>query len=351
MRTQLGQLLLIDVAKADWCQPLEKLLARFEPAGIFFRRLTPATAEASRNCARSLASTPFLATSEEGGGSLSDLFAGLPPLRSLDPHAAGRAGELIGRAMALLGLNLNLAPSVDLAVSAEVGAREPQSGTEHSTGAAADVASPAEAFVQGLSRHRVLACARHFPGMPGGPGEPSSPAPVVDRPMAKLWREDLMPYRTLGGNCAMVEITHAVHKAYDYEFPRPASLSPAVVEGLLRVKLGYQGVALADASKAARAAGIELAEAVVRAVVAGCDLVLVPGEEKRLKAVFDSLERGIDLGTLTRDRVTEALGRLKKAKSKLAKPAPEHSEREWTRLQNEFSEFSKQGIARSHGID
>jgi beta-N-acetylhexosaminidase len=343
VKNQLGQLLLIDVPKAIWNPTLERLLQRFQPAGVLFRRLTPATADVSVECARIPELAPFLAIEDEGGGSLSDLFPPLPPLARLDPNSAERLGNLIGRAMALLGLNLNLAPTVDLPAGATTKSPPPPSAPSATPAAA--IAGQAEAFIGALAGHRVLACMRHFPGMPGSPDLHSSPSPVVDKPMAALWREDLLPYRTLGAKSGMIQITHAVHKAYDYEFPRPASLSSSVVTGLLRVKLGYQGVVLVDASAAARASNTDLGEAVVRAVIAGCDLVLVPGDEKRLAAVIDSMQRATELGTLSRDRVEEALGRLRTAKKKLATPGRAPSERDLARLQHEFAEFAKQGIA------
>ena len=349
MKHQLGQLLLIDVPKAGWNPGLERLLQRFQLAGILFHRLTTATADVCAKCAQLLDVSPLLAIEDEGGGALSDLFPALPPLAQLDANGAERVGDLIGRAMALLGLNLNLAPTVDLRAGVTTTSAQPPSPPSATPSAA--IAGQAEAFVGALTRHRVLACMRHFPGMPRGTqSQSSSPAPVVDKPMAALWREDLLPYRMLGAKSGMIQITHAVHKAYDYEFPRPASLSSSVVTGLLRLKLGYQGVVLVDASAAARASNTDLGEAVVRAVIAGCDIVLVPGDEKPLATVVDRIERAVELGTLSRDRVEEAFGRLRIAKRKLAKPGRAPSERDLARLRHEFAEFAKQGIAGGNGI-
>ena len=343
MKSQVGQLLLIHVQKADWTPGLERLLLQFEPAGIWFHHLTPATAEVCRKCAGAAGSVPFLAVEEEGDGIMSDLFAHLPPWVRLDAEDAERAGEQIGRGMTILGLNLNLAPIVDLPGAATGAvAGNIRDTVVSQTLQPVEIARRADAFVRGLTRQRVLACARHFPGMlRTGKPQPAS-GPVVDRPMATIWREDLVPYRTLAAKPAIVQITHAVHKAYDYEFPRPASLSPTVVEGLLRVKLGYPGVALADASAAARAAGIDVAEAAVKAVAAGCDLVLVPGEQKQLHAVWNAFERAIELGGLTRDRIEEAVGRVKTAKKRIGRRVKDPSQHELERLRRSFADFRRE---------
>jgi len=352
MKTQPGQLLLLDVPKAAWNPGLKRLLSQFQPAGVFFQRLTPAGAGVCVGCRESIP-TPFLAIEDEGGGALKELLPALPPLNCLTGESGARAGELIGRAMALLGLNLNLAPTVDLPAQSSLAKKDGARKTVPSIAIPLDVARRAEAFVRGLAHHGVLACAKHFPGMPANREARLQPAPVVDKGMAFLWREELVPYRTVGAACAIVQITHAVHKAYDYEFPRPASLSPAVVEGLLRVKLNYRGVALADASASARAAGMDIGDAAVKAVTAGCDLLLVPGEEKRVRAVCDTMQRAIELGTLSRARVEEALGRVAQVKEGLSKSSKEigqePSERDLAQLRREFADLNKQIIGSTHG--
>jgi len=64
--------------------------------------------------------------------------------------------------------------------------------------------------------------------------------------MAQLWRQDLVPYRELIGELPFAMLSHGVYKAYDLDVRRPAAASSGVVEGRLRVKLGYGGLAIAD---------------------------------------------------------------------------------------------------------
>jgi len=204
----------------------------------------------------------------------------------------------------------------------------------------AAVTTGAEAFLYGLTRHGVLPCAGRFPGLSIDPNEELQVSPVVGRSMAALWSSDLVPYRTLGSRLPLIQISHAAYKAYDYEFSRPASLSPHVVEGLLRLKLGYRGVALADVSAAARAASIDLAEAALRALESGCDLLVVPAEEGPLEAVLAALERATEFGKLPRERTEQALARVRNAGQQLAPPRKEPSEREILRLEHDFERFA-----------
>jgi len=231
---------------------------------------------------------------------------------------------------------MNFAPALDLP------GKLPAS-TDATVGAPyVAVTRRAEAFVRGLSRHGVLPCAGHFPGLRIGAGERLQASPVVARSMATLWREDLFPYRTLGSRPPMIQVSHAAYKAYDYEFPRPASFSARVVEGLLRLKLGYRGVGLADVSAAARSASVALSEAALRALDAGCDLLLVPAAERPLEAVLAALERASEFGTLPRERLEQALSRVENARQGLAPSLKEPSVRDVSRLAQDFERFGKQ---------
>jgi beta-N-acetylhexosaminidase len=338
-------MLLIEVAEATWSGTLCLLLERFKPSGLLFHKLSSpeATLEICRESARVLGTLPLMAIEEEGGGALSALLAALPRALTLDANGAEQAGALIGQAMKLLGLNLTLAPTLDIEPFAATSLdSDMRSGSEGERIAPAEIAQRAESFVGGLRSHRILSCGRHFPGLSARTRTPREiKAIVLDRSLAALWREDLVPYRTMGERLAAIEISHAVHRAYDYEFLRPASLSPGVIEGLLRTKLGYRGIAIAHASLAARAAGIDLDEAVVRALAAGCDLVIIPGERKLLEAVCGTLARSVESGRLPAARVSQADARVRTAQRHVRRPARQLVDAEYSRLAREFEVFAR----------
>ena len=341
----LSSLLLMEVAEATWSDALRTLLGSIRPAGVLFRKLTSpdATLQTCRESAHVLGTLPLMAIEEEGGGALTALSAALPRALTLDANRAGEVGALTGRAMKSLGLNLNLAPTLDIEPSTETDmASEARSDVETMRIAPAETTLRAEAFVEALRSHHILACGRHFPGLPAGRTRPKeTKAIVVDRSLAALWRDELVPYRALGEKLAAIEISHAVHRAYDYEFLRPACLSPGVIEGLLRTKLGYQGIVVADASLAAGVAAIELDEAVVRALAAGCDLVMVPGERRLLERVCGNLVRAVESGRLPGARISQAQTRVKAAQGRVRRPARHLVGAEYSRLASEFEEFAR----------
>lgn len=341
-----GQLLLLEASNAQWNSRLERLLEHVKPAGVLFNGLTsiPAMREMAHKCTSVLGSVPFLAVRDEDDGALSRLFGSSLPrayLTGVPGEAIEALGGLVGRAMEIAGLNLNLAPSVDLPAALS-GAASRGGDASQSASNPLEVTHRADAFVRGITRHGVLSCAGHFPGLTIGAGKQPPGSPVVGRSMAMLWREDLVPYRKLGDKLPLVQISHAVYKAYDYEFPRPASLSPSIVKGLLRLKLGYHGVAVADIAPAACSAGIEINEAAVRTLEAGCDLLIVPAEEKPLAAVLEALRRATDFGRLSPARVEQALARIGNVKQAVTRLRGEPGEREVSRLMHDFERLWKQ---------
>lgn len=348
-----GTLLLIEVAEAAWSAALGRTIERFRPAGFVFRKLISpeATLEACRESARMLDALPFTVIEEEGEGALAALFPALPRLSTLQGVEVAAAADLIGRAMAALGLNLNLAPTLDIETPAASVPQATPTGRASADPSPVDVARGAEAFVAALSSQHVLCCGRHFPGLPLQKAIPAkAKAIVVDRSLAALWREDLVPYRALGRKLAAVEISPAVHRAYDYEFLQPASHSSGVIEGLLRAKLRYQGLALADASLAAQAAGIEVEEAVIRAVAAGCDLVMLPGEPRLIANICQSLEHAVSSGRVKGDRVAEAAARVKVAQKSLRRSAKRPASAQYSRLARDWEQFAQNLEGRPYAL-
>src|SRR5438105_5592410 len=213
----LGQLLVVKLEESRWTASLERLLYRHRPGGAFLQSLRSAesTAELLAKISRTLEAPPLLWLEEEGGkeGPLGAFF---PPLRSLgtraerEPCAVTRLGELIGSAMKLLGFNTNCAPTLDLDSPRE----------QNLTACGSDprqVARCGEAFIHGLRHRRILACGKHFPGLGGLQACSAARLPVVGKPMAQLWQEDLLPYRELLPQLPLVMLSRAAYKAYDFD--------------------------------------------------------------------------------------------------------------------------------------
>jgi beta-N-acetylhexosaminidase len=341
----LGQLLILKVNERRWDSSLEHFFRRLLPGGILLGAPLTSRAESIHEfllkLARAVPPVPLLAIEEEGGA-MDPLRAFLPPLPS--PRAAAekglaavtRLGELVGAALQLLGFNTDLAPVLDLASSDPT----KTSDTRAFSPDPLEVAKCGAAFLRGLDRHNVLACGKQFPGL--GTAQYLSPTepPVVSKSMAELWREDLVPYRVLLLRLPLVLVSTAAYKAYDFDLLQSAGLSPRVVEGLLRVKLGYNGVAIACGLETEAVRGtLDLGEAAVHALRAGCDVLLLEKAEAA-EVVHEALSTARESGKLPSPRLEQALKRIQLAKKSLKPPSGPLSRRSVDRLVRELAEFS-----------
>jgi beta-N-acetylhexosaminidase len=354
----LGRLLILGVRDHRWSRSLERTLGAIQPSGVLLHseaiRTPGQTAELLHRIAKSLSAPPFLIVAEEGGR-VNPLKALLPPLPAprilarRGPAAVRRSGELMGAAVKLLGFNLNLAPRLDLSNPEVKPALDPQTfGTD-----ARLVANCGRAFIEGLRRHKILACGKHLPGR-GVPQYHESGLPIVGKTMAELWREDLLPFRDLLPILPFVMLSNVSYKAYDFDVPQPAALSAKVAHDLLRVKLGYRGVAVADLLElleetsrhtASEEGAFTSDREFSRSIQAGCDLQVVKWGERIAGSITQKMEKALVGGSLTQERVEAALQRVRAAKKGLKRPGGKLSARSFDRLAREFEEFNRQVTA------
>jgi len=256
---------------------------------------------------------PLLATlDEEGGGvdRLKDIYGPHPSARQIalsrsTDYAWGQ-GAAIGRQMAALGLNVNFAPDVDVQLVAgpDLGSRN--FGTDAST-----VTTYAGAYLAGLQNSGVVATLKHFPGLGGATIDAHAGLPVIDRSRAEIEATELGPYRSLfaTGQVGAVMTTDLLMPALDPNLP--AELSPAIIDGVLRGELGFDGVVITDALYMKGISDrYSMPEAGVLAILAGCDMLegaMTPGQ---MRAMEDALRAALASGRLTKDRIDQSVRRI-----------------------------------------
>ncbi len=339
----LGQLLIIRLESPVPPSECEDLVRRYLPGGVLMTHRGLSSPESTRETlariARASSTAPFLALEEEGGAidPLAKFFPPLPAPRVVARHglaAVKRLGALIGEALATLGFNTVFAPRLDL--SCPLG--KPSLDTQAFDQDARLVAQCGEAFLDGLNAFRIIACAKHFPGAGSVEDSPAKSFAVVGKPMATLWREDLLPFRQLLPSLKLVEVASAAYKAYDFDVKLPAALSSNILEGLLRVKLGFKGVAVGNLFCSLQSP----MEQLVSSIKAGCDVQVVPGDERAVRQAVETLTSAWEDGTLPAPRVEEALRRIQTAKKSLGRPKGKISRSALERVSREFEQFAKE---------
>jgi beta-N-acetylhexosaminidase len=216
----------------------------------------------------------------------------------------------LGAELAAAGITLNYAPDADVNSNPDnpvIGVRafgaEPELVSRH-----------AAAFVRGLQQAGVAACAKHFPGHGDTSVDSHLDLPLIDRDRAGLDACELRPFRAaIAAGVLAVMTGHLLVRAYDESLP--ATLSPALVSGLLRAELGFTGLIVTD--------GIEmravrrqhgLAGAAVRALAAGADAICVGGDhadEHTAVRLREAIVTAVTAGDLPAERLHEAATRVR----------------------------------------
>ncbi|WP_223173595.1 glycoside hydrolase family 3 protein [Georgenia yuyongxinii] len=255
------------------------LFSRDVPSGSATRNITsPAQVAALTATLQAQADPPLLVTTDQEGGQVARLGPehGFPATRSAaqlgamgDPAATRAAAAEMARTLRVAGVNLNLAPVVDV----NVNPTNPIIGAlGRSFSAHPDVvAEEAAAFVRGHHDEGVLTTLKHFPGH--GSSRADTHAGFVD--VTDTWSEaELVPYRSLIGQglADAVMVAHVFNATLDAD--HPASLSAATITGLLREDLGFDGVVMSDdLQMGAITQQWSFDEAIHLAVQAGTDLL------------------------------------------------------------------------------
>ncbi len=298
----------------------EAALRAGERAGvILFRRNVPDVAALATISAAVQATVaghgvePLLVAIDEEGGRVSRLPAPevkLPPMRRVgeagDVALARRAGLAVGARLAALGVNLDFAPILDV----DSNPANPVIGDRAFSSDPARAAELALAFAAGLRDGGVLPCGKHFPGHGDTDKDSHFDLPSIAHDRARLDAVELVPFReACRAELESIMSAHVVLRAIDPEVP--ATLSSRVMTDLLRDELGYRGVLVSDdLEMRAVAASFPVEESAVRAVRAGCDLLLVCSDEDLADRAHAALVKEIEASSTCASRAREAAGRV-----------------------------------------
>jgi beta-N-acetylhexosaminidase len=318
LRTRLAQLLLVGFPGTS-PGPVSRGLVDQGVGGLLLFRANVVSAAQVRDLVADLkgrAEIPLeVAVDQEPGtrvARLAGIVRATPPARELGRLPADRVerlGRAIGRDLAALGVTADLAPVLDVTGDRRDGVIGDRSfGADPATAARAAVA-----FMRGLAAAGVAPVGKHFPGHGATSVDSHQRLPVVDAPMSRLHARDLAPFRAaIGAGLDAVMVGHLVVRAVDPD--TPATLSPAVVGGLLRDRMGFGGLVVSDALEMGAIAGtLPLPVAAERALAAGVDQLILSGHGA-VPAVLTHLQKAVASGRLSETRVREAFLRVQRFK-------------------------------------
>lgn len=232
-----------------------------------------------------------------------------------DPELARKVGLAIGSELHRLGIHVDFAPVVDV----NNNPNNPVIGVRSFGDKPENVIPMSLAYMEGLNEAGVAAVAKHFPGHGDVDLDSHYVLPHSEKTLADLEQIELKPFRALIDQGVQGIMTaHITFKEIDPNFAiskkdglpieTPATLSTPILTDLLRKQLNFNGVVFSDAmNMKAISEHFGPAEAAIRAVNAGIDVVLMPED---LRLVFDGLIQAVEKGELSEERIDEAVERV-----------------------------------------
>lgn len=214
--------------------------------------------------------------------------------------------ELTARELRAAGFNINFAPTVDV----NNNPLNPVIGTRSYGEIPGQVARYGVAAIEGQRQAGAASCAKHFPGHGDTSVDSHFGLPVIPYDLKRLEEVELVPFRAaIAAGVEMVMTAHILFPALDDRMP--ATLSRTVLTGLLRERLGYDGLIVTDSmTMEAIAANYDLGEAAVMALEAGADIILTGGDTRTQAYMYQAVLKAVHVGRLSMPQLERSVRRV-----------------------------------------
>ncbi|MET3698298.1 beta-N-acetylhexosaminidase [Bacillus oleivorans] len=329
IQKKVGQLMVFGFKGKTASPEIKKLIREHHVGGVilFGRNIgTPEevlklTTELQREAKNAGHSHPLLICIDQENGVVrrlgegTTIFPGAMLLGATDhPENAYAIGALTGRELKALGINWNLAPVLDVNNNPD----NPVIGVRSFGESPEKVSLFGQQAMKGMQDAGVITTLKHFPGHGDTNVDSHLDLPVISHSMERLEKVELKPFADcINHGADTVMSAHVYFPAIESAENVPATLSKKVIKGLLREKLGFNGVVTTDCMEMnAISETIGTARGGVEAIKAGVDLIMVSHLHTRHFETLKEILEAIKSGEITEATVDEAYGRVMKLKEK-----------------------------------
>jgi beta-N-acetylhexosaminidase len=347
LEQQIGQFLFIGLPGTELDAQTRDLITEVQPGGVIIFGRNVAGPEQLRSLldgVRELVSVPPLFGIDQEGGlvdRLRRIFTPMPSARTIRQHgdlaAARTLGRVTGEVLRMLGFNINFAPVMSIMTDD----RDLLSNGLYSRSfgrSPGEVLGYTTVYLRGLQGTGLLGCLKHFPGIGAGEVDSHEEMPVVQLSHDDLIAQDLAPYIELfqrhDDRIRCVMVSHGGFPNIDIReevtggLLEPASLNYNIVTKLLREELAYRHLVITDdLEMGAILRHYEIGDAVLRAALAGEDMLLICATPERIKRGHKALLDAARDGRLPAARIEESLHRIARMKAIAEEPIPLDLER------------------------
>jgi beta-N-acetylhexosaminidase len=319
---KLGQMMLIETLYQSYSPDVDNMVRNLHAGAMIVYKqnmildnpIGPPTLRRYVNDIQAHAAIPLMVTMDEEGGGVDrlGLYGFAPPLpspedtaRTGNPQNAYNNGARGAQQMLSFGINTDLAPLADIRLTDGSILYTRMYGSDSQT-----VTAYAGAFLRGVQDHGVIATLKHWPGIGSITSDPHQTLPVMNRSPSQLQSTEFSSFRALLPlDPGMIMVTHVLVPSLDPSLP--ATLSPKIVQGVLRDQLGYQGVVMTD-SLYMKGISLQynLGQAAALAVMAGDDLLEGAFDSYSMRFMMDSIKGAMADGRISQARIDQSVHRI-----------------------------------------
>ncbi len=327
LREKVGQLLIYGF-KGKYAQThANKLIEKYSLGGVILFSHNVKSKEQIVKLTRTMQNTSifssgvplFISVDQEGGKvlRLKNIATTLPGNMNLGASGSSILSYLAGKLTAIdletLGINMNFAPVIDVNTSADnkvIGVRSFGDNPD-------EVSRLGVAYIKGLQSRRVSATAKHFPGHGAVSIDSHYATPVINYTYKELDSVDLKPFKAaINDGVDGIMTAHVSLPKIDAS-AEPATISKTIITGILREKLGFNGLVITDDMEMnGILSKTDIGSAAVKSILAGCDIITVVWSAKAKDTVYNALYKAVKSGVISEKRLNVSLNRIIRTKLK-----------------------------------
>lgn len=333
LRHQIGQMIIAGFPGQEADDQARTLVEQYEVGNfILFTRNMKNARQTARMCSglsrlayEKNGLAPFISADQEGGlvSRITEGAALFPGAMALAAGAsleeARQVGKNCGQILRAMGVNVNFAPVMDVNIEP----LNPVIGTRSFGDDPQAVADVGCAVLEGMVEGGVIATVKHYPGHGNVKTDSHLALPVNDTDPELLEQTEFLPFQqAFDRGVPAVMSCHIVFPKLDKELP--ATLSPAIIGGMLRGKQGFDGLVFTDCMEMdAIRANWGTPQGAVLAVAAGCDILCISHSVDAVRDSIEAIVKAVEEGVIPRSRIQESYDRIVRAKKRMGLLEPQ----------------------------